>query len=152
VEKEGASATVHQAEYRGRQVAAKKYRAIGGPDFVSERTILPYLRHPCIISLIGYVESESSCIIVMPWNEKGSLANAIRGTNKTFKENFNWRQFLRIAYDLADALNYLHTFKMNGTRRPIIHADVSSKNILLNSLNSGTERSIILTGRSPLSS
>ena len=34
-------------------------------------------------------------------------------------------------------MHYLHTFRMNGVRTPIIHADLKSPNVMLTNLSSG---------------
>lgn len=51
-----------------------------------------------------------------------------RNTGDKVKHLLPWDMRFRVATEIAEALSYLH----HGCRRPVIHRDVKSSNILLN--------------------
>ncbi len=84
-----------------------------------ELKLLHRAKHPNIVQLIGLLDG-SSDVLLLEWADQGSLYDAL---HKKRLENVNVK---KVAHDVALALQYLH-----GQKPPIIHRDLSSKNILL---------------------
>ena len=90
--------------------------------FVQEAKILCSLRHPRIVTLIGYTyfPTERSFALVMELMPKGSLFDLLHRSN----EIWTFGDALRHAAAVADGMAYLHA---SG----IIHRDLKSANILV---------------------
>ena len=121
----GGWATVKVAEFRGLQVAAKCLHSIIISDynrqlFIREMNIAAQLRHPNLIQFIGAtLEGEPVIIIEL-------MATSLRAVLE--QGPLSAANITSISRDVARALNYLHLTKPD----PIIHRDVSSANVLLN--------------------
>jgi predicted ATPase/tRNA A-37 threonylcarbamoyl transferase component Bud32 len=122
----GGMATVYLAEdlKHQRKVAIKVLRpelsaALGVERFLREITTTANLRHPNILPLYDSGEHGGFLFYVMPYVEGESLrARMDRETQLPVEDA------LRIADEIADALNYAHT-------RGVIHRDIKPENILL---------------------
>ncbi|XP_065006649.1 protein kinase STUNTED-like isoform X3 [Musa acuminata AAA Group] len=119
--------------YRGRlgngqQVAIKlsKLSAEASKDFLSEVDIITKLRHLRVVPLLGICVGEHALISVYRYFPNGSLEQNLHGDK--VKHLLPWDRRFRVATEIAEALSYLH----HGCRRPVIHRDVKSSNILLN--------------------
>jgi len=66
------------------------------------------------------MNNECEPYFVMEHLEKGNLYRALRA------EKLSWKQKVRIAFEVSDALNYIHS-----QADPILHGDLKSLNILL---------------------
>ncbi|KAJ1382344.1 Serine-threonine/tyrosine-protein kinase, catalytic domain [Sesbania bispinosa] len=93
-------------------------------EFRVEVKILCQLRHPNIIPLIGFCEHKNKKFTVYDYISNGSLYDCLHGTNAI---PISWKQRLQICIGVARGLHYLHS----GTKLPILHRAVKSKNILL---------------------
>ncbi|KAK8588602.1 hypothetical protein V6N12_023029 [Hibiscus sabdariffa] len=82
------------------------------------------LRHPNILSLIGFCDEKKEMIHVYQHANNGSLYDHLHAENY---DPIPWERRLEICIGVARALHYLHT----GAKCVLIHRDVSSKNILL---------------------
>jgi serine/threonine protein kinase len=113
-----------------RDVALKILR----PEFSSNRegvqrfvramkTMLP-LRHPNLVALYGAGKSGPFCWVAMEYIEGESLAEVIRRIGVAGM--LDWRFTLRIAIDLARALQFAHEHQ-------IIHRNITPQNTLLRS-------------------
>ena len=91
-------------------------------DFVNEVSILAGISHPHVIKMFGTVVEENNIGIVMEYL-KCSLYRVIFIECVQLSEP----KKRNIIYQVADALNYLHTCD----QRKIAHCDVKSENILL---------------------
>jgi serine/threonine protein kinase len=87
---------------------------------VRELEVLTLLNHDNLVRLIGVVE-KPTCI-VLELCHGGVLYDLLY--NSTYR--VNWEQQLKIACDIADAMEYLH-----GLEPPVIHRDLKSLNCLL---------------------
>eukprot|EP01099_Mayorella_cantabrigiensis_P000837 TRINITY_DN1356_c0_g2_i5.p1 TRINITY_DN1356_c0_g2~~TRINITY_DN1356_c0_g2_i5.p1 ORF type:complete len:573 (+),score=151.87 TRINITY_DN1356_c0_g2_i5:542-2260(+) len=129
----GYFAEVRKATWNGTEVAVKKlYRETFSNKnemelFYKEVEILSKLRFPYIVQFIGLCVGEHKCIIT-EYMADGSLHSLLHSSDQN-EELLQDREFqLSIALDIARGMNYLHTHKP-----PIVHRDLTSKNILLDS-------------------
>ena len=65
-----------QSEAVQNRVAQKRFVPAHSEDFQNEIMILPYLKHPNIVSLVGYAVDNRSCSIIMGLMD-GDLHNLI---------------------------------------------------------------------------
>ncbi|XVF71241.1 hypothetical protein PTKIN_Ptkin12aG0020600 [Pterospermum kingtungense] len=106
-------------------VAIKALKPTSTPDsdgFEAEITMLSDLRHPHLVSLIGYCD-EAVKIIVYEYMPKGTLRDHLNGTEGPL---LSWKQRLEICIGVARGLKYLH-----AENPKIIHRDIKPSNILL---------------------
>ena len=122
----GGMATVYLAEdlKHQRKVAIKVLRpelsaALGAERFLREITTTANLRHPNILPLYDSGEHDGFLFYVMPYVEGESLRARMDRENQLPMDDA-----LRIADEIADALNYAHN-------RGVIHRDIKPENILL---------------------
>ena len=115
------------AEFRGLRCAAKHMHKLIISDynrhlFVREMNIAARVRHPYLVQFIG-ATVEREPIILMEL-----MACSLRSILE--KKPLNPAQIHTIGLDVARAINYLHLMRPD----PVIHRDVSSANVLLNSI------------------
>ena len=119
----GAWASVHETTFRGAKVAAKRlHDEITSPEtielFHQEMEMALHCQHQNIVTFLG-VTLENHPVILMELMDI-SLRSAYK------RGNVKYEQVLKIFYDIASALHFLHT-----RPDPVIHRDVSSANVLL---------------------
>ncbi|KAM0892466.1 hypothetical protein ACQ4PT_025761 [Festuca glaucescens] len=113
----------------GRVVAVKKlynnsYRHV--EQFVNEAAILARLRHPNLVMFYGCTSKESrDLLLVYEFVQNGTVADHLHG-HRAAERALPWPLRLNIAIESAAALTYLHAIEP-----PIIHRDVKTNNILL---------------------
>ncbi|KAM7474539.1 hypothetical protein LguiB_021782 [Lonicera macranthoides] len=95
-------------------------------DFLNEIKMICSVNHKYVVKLKGLCLETNIPLLVYEYVPNKSLYHHIH--NEKSAELNLWKDRLRIAYDTAEALNYLHS-KAGDTS--IIHGDVKSKNILL---------------------
>lgn len=86
------------------------------------------VNHGNLVKLEGFCidPAETNCYLVYEYVENGSLYSWLHeGKN----EKLNWVTRLRIAIDIANGLLYIH----EHTRPKVVHKDIKSSNILLDS-------------------
>ncbi|KAL1212690.1 Receptor-like protein 52 [Cardamine amara subsp. amara] len=101
-------------------------------EFIAEVEILGTIRHANIVKLLCCISREDSKLLVYEYLEKRSLDQWLhgkkeRGVGET--DNLSWSQRLNIAVGAAQGLCYMH----HDCTPAIIHRDVKSSNILLDS-------------------
>ena len=132
----GAWGEVRVATFCGLQVAAKYLHELIISNhnrglFTREMNIATQLRHPNLVQIIGATVGHEiernfiTCILMelMPTNLRSHLE----------QQQLTQNQVVNIGIDVALALNYLH----KKTPHPIIHRDISSANVLLQSIGVG---------------
>ncbi|KAA8533137.1 hypothetical protein F0562_033330 [Nyssa sinensis] len=108
----------------GQHVAVKHILDDGHMEtFIREVTSLSHVRHPNLVTLLGYCEGEDECFLVYELCHKGNLSQWIFGKDKIL----SWIQRLEIAIDCARGLWFLHTYPEGC----IVHRDIKPTNILI---------------------
>ncbi|KAF5784359.1 putative protein kinase RLK-Pelle-CrRLK1L-1 family [Helianthus annuus] len=96
----------------------------GVVEFWTEVSMLSDLKHPNIVSIVGFCDDKHEKIIVTTYEAKnGSLKEHLSNPNLT------WTQRLKICVGVARALSYLHYDQRRGYG--VIHLNVNSSTILL---------------------
>jgi kinase len=117
----------------GTVVAVKKLWSRGKAEekldreFDTEVKILGDIRHNNIVSLLCYISSEDTKLLVYEYMENGSLDRWLHPKDNAATAVLNWPTRLGIAIDAARGLSYMH----DECAQPIMHRDVKSSNILL---------------------
>ncbi|KAK1369935.1 Protein kinase domain-containing protein [Heracleum sosnowskyi] len=96
-------------------------------EFQTEVDLLSKIRHPNIISLLGYSIHDDTRLIVYELMENGSLETQLHGPSHG--SALTWYCRIKIALDTARGLEYLH----EHCKPQVIHRDLKSSNILLDS-------------------
>ncbi|XP_062218403.1 probable receptor-like protein kinase At1g80640 isoform X2 [Phragmites australis] len=127
----GGFGCVYKANFDGRFAAAVKSLGGGGHDcekeFENELDLLGSIRHPNIVSLVGFCIHEENRFIVYELMGNGSLDTQLHGPSHG--SALSWHIRMKIALDTARGLEYLH----EHCNPPMIHRDLKSSNILLDS-------------------
>ncbi|GMN45322.1 hypothetical protein TIFTF001_014512 [Ficus carica] len=96
-------------------------------QFLNEIRALTEIRHRNIVKLYGFCLHSQHSFLVYEYVERGSLAEFLNLEEKA--RELDWRKRVNIVKGVAHALSYMHS----GLSPPIVHRDISSKNILLDS-------------------
>ncbi|GKA22637.1 MDIS1-interacting receptor like kinase 2-like protein [Tanacetum coccineum] len=127
----GGCGSVYKAKLGSGDIVAVKrlhssFEVIMHDDFLNEITTLTRIRHRNIVKLYGYCFHTQNSFLVYNYLEGGSLSDTLSNYNA---QNLDWTKRVNIIKDVAYALSYMH----HGFSPPIVHRDISSKNILLDS-------------------
>ncbi|XVE51139.1 hypothetical protein DITRI_Ditri02bG0015100 [Diplodiscus trichospermus] len=98
----------------------------GNREFFSEILMSSLVRHPNLVSLIGYCADGDQRILVYEYMPNGSLENHLLDLVPG-QEPLDWNTRMKIAEGAAKGLEYLHDF----ADPPIIYRDFKASNILL---------------------
>jgi uncharacterized protein YjbI with pentapeptide repeats len=131
----GGHGSVYKAQLpSGNIVAAKKIHTLCDGDYVGDRKeflneikALREIRHRNIVKLHGFCSNARHSFLIYEYLEKGSLAEAL--SKEAEAKELNWSRRVNVVKDVAHALSYMH----HDCSPPIVHRDISSKNILLDS-------------------
>ncbi|MCL7049716.1 hypothetical protein MKW94_008074, partial [Papaver nudicaule] len=93
----------------------------------NEVDLLSKIRHSNIITLLGYCIFGDTRFIVYELMHNGSLETQLHGPSHG--SALSWHLRMKIALDTARGLEYLH----ENCNPPVIHRDLKSSNILLDS-------------------
>ena len=120
---------VKVAKFRGTKVAAKSlyqdirsdyYRQL----FIREMNMAARIRHPNLVQFIGASVEDGMVILTE------LMSTSLRRELEREDYHMTADQLIVISLDVAKALNYLHQMQPD----PVIHRDISSANVLLESL------------------
>ncbi|XP_062160737.1 MDIS1-interacting receptor like kinase 2-like [Alnus glutinosa] len=130
----GGSGKVYKAEMpTGHVLAIKIIQCLEGEEidkiktFQNEIRVLTEIRHRNIVKFYGFCSQGPHKFLVYDYIERGSLASIL--SNDKEAQELGWSKRVDIVRGIANALSYMH----NDCSPPIIHRDISSKNVLLNS-------------------
>ncbi|KAK1352419.1 Protein kinase domain-containing protein [Heracleum sosnowskyi] len=117
----------------GKVVALKKLHQMEREEpafeksFRNEVQVLSSIRHKNIIKLYGFCLHDRCMFLVYEYMERGSLFCVLR--DEIGAVHLSWERRVNIVKSIAHALSYMH----HDCSPSIIHRDISSNNILLNS-------------------
>jgi serine/threonine protein kinase len=125
----GGFGQVYKGELQDGTVVAVKSAKVGNlkstQQVLNEVGILSQVNHKNLVRLLGCCVEGEQPLMIYEYISNGTLYDHLHGNgSSTF---LGWRERLRIAWQTAEALAYLHS----GTYTPIYHRDVKSTNILL---------------------
>ncbi|XP_051145659.1 MDIS1-interacting receptor like kinase 2-like [Andrographis paniculata] len=130
----GGYGSVYEAKLpSGRVVAVKKLHRFEvenetcSKSFLNEAEILSAIRHRSIVKLFGFCLHKRSMFLIYDYMESGSLFCVLNDAIEAV--DLNWARRVDVVKAVANALCYMHY----GCDPPILHRDISSNNILLNS-------------------
>nr|XP_027065699.1 MDIS1-interacting receptor like kinase 2-like isoform X2 [Coffea arabica] len=130
----GGYGSVYRAQLpSGKLVALKKLHRLEGENlnfdksFRNEANMLSKIRHRNIVKLFGFCLHQRCMFLIYEYMDRGSLFCILRDESEAVE--LDWVKRVNLIKGIAGALSYLH----HDCDPPIIHRDVSSNNILLNS-------------------
>ncbi|XP_072065837.1 MDIS1-interacting receptor like kinase 2-like isoform X2 [Arachis hypogaea] len=130
----GAYGSVYKAELpSGKTIALKKLHKTESENpsfyksFCKEVEVLTQIRHRNIIRLYGYCLHNRCMFLVYEYLERGSLFCNL--ANEIEAQELNWSKRVNIIKGTSYALAYMH----HHCTPPIVHRDITTSNILLNS-------------------
>nr|QAS62461.1 LRR receptor-like serine/threonine-protein kinase [Sedum alfredii] len=129
----GGSAKVYKAKLNnGDTVAVKKLIANDMEveeikSFANEVKTLTKIRQRSIVKLLGFCCKGEHTFLIYEFMEMGSLERVLN--DDVLSRNLTWAKRIAVIKSVASAINYLH----QDCTPAIIHRDISSKNILLDS-------------------
>ncbi|KAJ9168714.1 hypothetical protein P3X46_020207 [Hevea brasiliensis] len=108
--------SVYKGSFKGDHAAVKVMKG----DVSGEINMLKKINHSNIARLSGFCVHDGL--------QNGSLEDWLHsGKNNQTSCALSWKQRLQIAYNVADAFNYLH----NYTTPPFVHKNLNTSNVLL---------------------
>ncbi|KAI3463446.1 hypothetical protein Pfo_020109 [Paulownia fortunei] len=128
---EGGLGRVYKAHFNDCFHAAVKKLCASGQEaereFENEVQSLSKIQHQNIVSLLGYCSHGEARFLVYEMMENGSLEFHLHAPSRG--SALTWHLRMKIALDVARGLEYLH----EHCNPPVIHRDLKSSNILLDS-------------------
>ncbi|CAK9159338.1 unnamed protein product [Ilex paraguariensis] len=127
---EGSLGSVYRAEFPNGQIFAVKNINTEALSLVEEEQFLEVIRnaarlkHPNIVTLLGYCVEHGLHLLVYEYVRNLSLDDALH--SEAFM-SLSWALRLQIAVGVARAVNYLHT----ACVPPLAHSNLKAANILL---------------------
>ncbi|KAK7311325.1 hypothetical protein RJT34_09386 [Clitoria ternatea] len=128
---QGGFGTVYKGkiEITNQVVAVKRLDTTGvqgEKEFLVEVLMLSLLRHPNLVSMIGYCAEGDQRLLVYEYMALGSLESHLHDISPD-EEPLDWNTRMIIASGAAKGLNYLH----HEAKPSVIYRDLKSSNILL---------------------
>lgn len=126
----GGSAKVYKGTYKEIDVAIKRLNlqsidiSKARQEFKREVNTLSKIRNPNLVLFMGVALDNTNLCIVTEYWFGGSLFQLL---HQDLHIGLSWKQKLNISLDVAKGMNYLH----NAFEQPIIHRDLKSLNLLL---------------------
>ncbi|BBG99344.1 Probable LRR receptor-like serine/threonine-protein kinase [Prunus dulcis] len=119
--------------FTGNMVAVKKLHLLHNgknnfqKEFFNEIRALTEIRHRNIMKLYGFCLHHRHSFLVYEYLERDSLATTLSNDHEA--KELGWSKMVNIVKDLANALSDMQ----HNCLPPIVHRDISSKNVLLDS-------------------
>ncbi|XP_058101400.1 MDIS1-interacting receptor like kinase 2-like [Magnolia sinica] len=130
----GGNGMVYEAELStGQVVAVKRFHSSDNGELVdmkgfrNEIRALINIRHRNIVKLYGFCSHTRYKFLVYEYMERGSLDIVLNNADRAVE--LDWVKRVNVIKGIAWALCYMH----HDGPKPLVHRDISSKNILLNS-------------------
>ncbi|CAN1834802.1 L-type lectin-domain containing receptor kinase S.1 [Linum perenne] len=95
-------------------------------EFMAEISSMGRLQHKNLVQMRGWCRKSNELMLVYDYMPNGSLDRYIFAKSTNL---LNWKQRRQILADVAEGLNYLH----HGWDQVVIHRDIKSSNVLLDS-------------------
>ncbi|KAL0404981.1 UNVERIFIED_CONTAM: protein STRUBBELIG-RECEPTOR FAMILY 2 [Sesamum radiatum] len=127
---EGSLGSVYKAEFPDGKILAVKNIKIVPLSIIEEQQFLhairnaSRLRHPNIVTLVGYCMEHGQHLVVYEFIRNFSLNEAL---HSVVCKQLSWSLRLKIALGIGRALNYIHSSSVP----PIAHSNLKAANILL---------------------
>ncbi|KAF6987017.1 hypothetical protein CFC21_004690 [Triticum aestivum] len=93
--------------------------------FRSEMEILTQIRQRSIVKMYGFCSHPAYKFLIYDYIQQGSLHGILE--NEELSKQLDWQKRIALTTDVAQAISYLH----HECSPPIIHRDITSNNILL---------------------
>ncbi|XP_037430948.1 probable receptor-like serine/threonine-protein kinase At5g57670 [Triticum dicoccoides] len=131
VGKGGASHVYNGRGEDGKELAVKvlKSSAEVMKEFSAEIGIISSVHHKNAMALVGFCAERGKLMLVYDYMRRGSLEEILHGEKECKGSRLDWPERFKVAVGIARALNYLHGG--GHTKRPVVHRDVKSSNILI---------------------
>ncbi|KAG7541728.1 Leucine-rich repeat [Arabidopsis thaliana x Arabidopsis arenosa] len=130
-------------------VAVKRLKdvAAGKRDFEQQMEIIGGIKHENVVELKAYYYSKDEKLMVYDYFSRGSVASLLHGNRGENRIPLDWETRMKIAIGAAKGIARIH--KENNGK--LVHGNIKSSNIFLNSENSGCVSDLGLTAvMSPL--
>ncbi|XP_057532109.1 putative wall-associated receptor kinase-like 11 isoform X2 [Amaranthus tricolor] len=126
----GGQGTIYKGMLKdGKVIAVKRSKSLDQNQwkpFINEIILLSQIKHRHVVKILGCCLEGNIPFVVYEYISNGTLSELIHNSI-TVNFIFTWEIRLRIAYETATAIDYLHV----GFPTPIYHRDIKSSNILL---------------------
>ncbi|KAI3453284.1 hypothetical protein Pfo_009947 [Paulownia fortunei] len=122
----GGFSTVYLAQFQDSSRAAVKIHCSSQrlyQAYKQELDILLRLHHDNIVKLLGYCDDREEGALILEYVPNGNLQEKLHGSNTLLP----WKRRMAIAFQLAQAIAYLH----DKCSLQIVHGDIKASNILL---------------------
>ncbi|CAI9755946.1 unnamed protein product [Fraxinus pennsylvanica] len=96
-----------------------------GNAFLNELEFLSRLNHKNLVRLLGYCEDSNELVLIYEYMNNGTLHDHLHKLQTS--PFMSWSTRIKVALDAARGVEYLHEYAVP----PIIHRDIKSSNILL---------------------
>ncbi|MCD7469909.1 hypothetical protein HAX54_009325 [Datura stramonium] len=125
----GGFSTVYLAQFPDSMLAAVKIMDLSSERFQrvykQELDILLQIQHENIVKFLGNCDNGEEGMLVFEYVPNGTLQEKLHGADA--RKLLSWRNRMAIAFQLAQAIEYLH----DKCPLPIVHGDIKASNVLL---------------------
>ncbi|XP_010550357.1 PREDICTED: probable inactive receptor kinase At5g67200 [Tarenaya hassleriana] len=108
-----------------KRLDAAKTAVTSDEAFDNHMDIVGGLRHPNLVPIMAYFQSNGERLVIYDYQPNGSLFNLIHGSRSSRAKPLHWTSCLKIAEDAAQGLYYIHQSS------DLVHGNLKSTNILL---------------------